>query len=62
MGVRLFGDDPRVPAVVHTDDVFAPGEWGDGLPRCDLTAAMAIAGMLPESLARYGTKPGSAAS
>ncbi|MFF3217027.1 terpene synthase family protein [Streptomyces sp. NPDC002886] len=37
----------------HADDVFAAGDWGDGLPRCNLTAAMAIAETLPESLARY---------
>ncbi|MFI5867769.1 terpene synthase family protein [Streptomyces sp. NPDC051546] len=37
----------------HADDVFAAGDWGDGLPRYNLTAAMTIAETLPEPLARY---------
>ncbi|MFF1410853.1 terpene synthase family protein [Streptomyces sp. NPDC058289] len=37
----------------HADDVFVACDWGKGLPRHNLTAAMAIAEKLPEALARY---------
>ncbi|MEU9256367.1 terpene synthase family protein [Streptomyces sp. NPDC048270] len=37
----------------HADDVFAVGDWGDGLTRHFMAAAMTIAERLPESLARY---------
>ncbi|MET9610043.1 terpene synthase family protein [Streptomyces sp. NPDC006512] len=37
----------------HAHDVFAAGDWGDGLPRSYLATAMTIAERLPESLARY---------